>query len=82
MIQARDSRGAQGGLVRRVLVVGAMTGSLFVRGYERAERIGQAMVGRGYDGTLRLLVPWRRFRLADAAGVLVVVAVLCVIRLV
>ncbi|MBM3476887.1 MAG: hypothetical protein FJX75_26745 [Armatimonadetes bacterium] len=81
MVQARDARSPRGRLVRRVLVVGSMAGSLFVRGYERAERVGQAMVARGYDGRLRLLVPLRRFRAADAAAVLVVAGALCAMRL-
>ena len=82
MAQARDARGPRGRLGRRALVVGAMTGSLFIRGYERAERVGHAMVARGYDGSTRLLVPLRRFCLADAAAVTLVVAVLCAVRLV
>ncbi len=34
------------------LVVGGMIGSLFIRTYERGERIYQAMLGRGYQGDL------------------------------
>ena len=34
------------------LVVGSMVGSLFIRTYERGERIYQAMLGRGYQGEL------------------------------
>jgi len=82
MMQARDARASRGVLTRRILVVGAMTGSLFIRGYERAERVGHAMAARGYDGSVRLLVPLRRFGAADAAAVLVVVGALCVMRLV
>jgi cobalt/nickel transport system permease protein len=33
-------------------VIGNMMGSLFVRSYERGDRIYQAMVSRGYQGTL------------------------------
>jgi cobalt/nickel transport system permease protein len=80
MTQARDARGPRGGFVRRILTVGAMTGSLFIRGYERAERVGHAMVARGYDGSVRLLVPLRRFGTTDAAVVLAVAAALCVLR--
>ncbi|MGQ9730552.1 MAG: energy-coupling factor transporter transmembrane component T family protein [Candidatus Zipacnadales bacterium] len=82
MIQAREARGSPERLLRRIQVTSAMIGSLFIRGYERAERVGQAMVARGYDGTIRLLQPLRRFRLADAGIVLVVTAALCAVRLV
>ncbi len=52
MMQARDARGRSRGLLRRVKTVAAIVGSLFLRSYERAERIGQAMAARGFDGTL------------------------------
>ena len=35
--------------------VGQVTGTLLVRSYERAERVGQAMRARGFDGTFRSL---------------------------
>jgi len=35
-----------------------MVGSLFLRSYERSERVYAAMQARGYDGELRLL--WAR----------------------
>jgi cobalt/nickel transport system permease protein len=34
-------------------VLGATAGSLFVRSYERGERVHLAMLSRGYDGHLR-----------------------------
>jgi cobalt/nickel transport system permease protein len=37
----------------RARVTGSMVGSLFVRSYERSERIYAAMLARGFDGTLR-----------------------------
>ncbi len=53
---ARDSRAYGGGTRRhRIRTVGAMTGTLFIRSYERGERIYNAMVSRGYDGRLRSL---------------------------
>jgi cobalt/nickel transport system permease protein len=51
---ARDSRGYGGGSHRhRIRTVGTMTGTLFIRSYERGERIYNAMLSRGYDGRLR-----------------------------
>ncbi|MGD2136594.1 MAG: cobalt ECF transporter T component CbiQ [Gemmatimonadales bacterium] len=66
MMRARDSRGRPPELRRRARVAGHMAGSLFLRSFERAERVGQAMVARGYDGTVRLLVSAERVRGADA----------------
>lgn len=65
MMRARDSRGRPRELTRRARVAGHMAGSLFIRSYERAERVGQAMVARGYDGTVRLLLSAERLRAAD-----------------
>ena len=61
MMRARDSRSAAapagtkaGGSVGwRARVVGNMVGSLFLRSFERSERIHAAMQARGYDGTIR-----------------------------
>ncbi|MGQ9492859.1 MAG: cobalt ECF transporter T component CbiQ [Anaerolineae bacterium] len=61
MMRARDARsaamsGKSGGAVAwRARVTGGMVGSLFLRGYERSERIYHAMLARGYDGTIRSL---------------------------
>jgi cobalt/nickel transport system permease protein len=54
---ARESRSAgQGGTVAwRARVLGGMVGSLFIRSYERSERIYAAMVSRGYAGEVRVL---------------------------
>jgi cobalt/nickel transport system permease protein len=71
MMRARDSRGRPPELTRRARVAGHMAGSLFLRSFERAERVGQAMVARGYDGTVRSLLSAERMRVADgllAAG--------------
>ena len=59
LTRARDARsgsvtGRGGGAVWwRARVAGGMAGNLFLRGYERSERIYAAMVARGYDGEVR-----------------------------
>jgi cobalt/nickel transport system permease protein len=50
--------------------VGHVAGTLLVRGYERAERVEQAMRCRGFDGRFRALTP---FRTTAADGVFFVV---------
>jgi len=54
MQTARDARsaGPGGTILWRVRVLGDMIGSLFIRSYERSERIYQAMLARGYRGQL------------------------------
>ncbi|MFC1878945.1 cobalt ECF transporter T component CbiQ [Chloroflexota bacterium] len=42
-----------GGLLWRARVTGGMAGSLFLRAFERSDRIYTAMLSRGYDGEVR-----------------------------
>jgi cobalt/nickel transport system permease protein len=55
MKQARDSRNTGGSLIHHLRTVGRMIGILFIRSYERGERIYTAMTSRGYDGKNRTL---------------------------
>jgi cobalt/nickel transport system permease protein len=63
MMRAREARSGSwqehggGSLLWRARVTGAMAGTLFLRGYERSERIYNAMLARGYDGTSRSFPP-------------------------
>jgi cobalt/nickel transport system permease protein len=52
--QADEAGGRFGGSVAwRARVTGGMAGSLFLRGFERSDRIYVAMLSRGYDGEVR-----------------------------
>jgi cobalt/nickel transport system permease protein len=53
--------------------VGHVAGTLLVRGYERAERVGQAMRCRGFDGRFRSLATFRT-RAADVLAFALIVA--------
>lgn len=59
MLRARSARsarfdGREGGSLRwRARVVGGMVGALFVRAFERSERVYAAMQSRGFDGRTR-----------------------------
>ena len=44
-------------LAWRARVAGGMVGSLFLRSYERSERVYAAMAARGYTGEMRRLNP-------------------------
>lgn len=50
MKRAAIARNLMGNRRWQRLVIGNMMGSLFIRSYERGERIHQAMLARGYDG--------------------------------
>ncbi len=81
---ARDSRSADvgpksgGSVAWRARVTGGMVGNLFVRGYERSERVYQAMLARGYDGDIRTfaLRPLASSEYAALAGAVVILALL------
>lgn len=56
MKQARDSRNFGGGRkLWQIGTVGNMIGTLFIRSYERGERVYASMVARGFDGHSRIL---------------------------
>jgi len=55
MKQARDSRNFGGGRLWQIRTIGNMIGTLFIRSYERGERVYAAMVARGFDGRSRTL---------------------------
>jgi len=65
MKQARDSRNFGGKRLWQIRTIGNMVGTLFIRSYERGERVYAAMVARGFDGQARTL-NHLNFRLADA----------------
>jgi cobalt/nickel transport system permease protein len=64
MVRARDLRGMPPGLRARARVAGYMVGSLFLRGFERSERVSLAMQARGFTGLLPAPPP----RLLTARG--------------
>jgi len=67
---ARSAGGTDGAVLWRIKVLGGMIGSLFIRSYERSERIYYAMLSRGYDGQWPLVERFR-WRARDSwAGVL------------
>ncbi|RJP55660.1 MAG: cobalt ECF transporter T component CbiQ [Anaerolineaceae bacterium] len=64
LLRARESRSAAvpgsrsgGGVLWRAKVAGNMAGQLFLRSYERSDRIYNAMIARGYAGHLYTLNP-------------------------
>jgi cobalt/nickel transport system permease protein len=87
LVRARDARsgsltGRGGGTVWwRARVTGGMAGNLFLRGYERGERIYAAMAARGYDGEVRSfpLLPLAAGQIALLIGGLVSLAVLALL---
>jgi cobalt/nickel transport system permease protein len=62
LMRARASRSGESNLAKnrmggsiawRARVTGGMAGNLFLRGFERSDRIYMAMLSRGYDGEVR-----------------------------
>ena len=49
---ARESRGHDPRWIWQAKAVASTAGALFVRSYERGERVYLAMVSRGYDGAM------------------------------
>jgi cobalt/nickel transport system permease protein len=83
MSRTVDGRSSAG---RRLRVFSSMLGHLFVRSYEKGERVYLAMCARGYDGTVRVMArsgPMRANGWGDgmflsvSLGALAAVEVLC-----
>jgi cobalt/nickel transport system permease protein len=53
---ARDSRGYHGRWLWQIRPIAASAGALFIRSYERGERVHTAMLARGYTGAMPVLV--------------------------
>jgi cobalt/nickel transport system permease protein len=78
---ARESRGFHGRDVRQLEVVAQAAGALFIRSYERGERVHLAMLSRGYAGSMPALnespatrVEWARAAVLPLAALAVSVA--------
>lgn len=52
---ARESRGFEARNVRHIPVIARSAGALFIRSYERGERVHLAMLSRGYSGQMPVI---------------------------
>jgi len=87
LLRAREARSAGtqghksgGTLLWRAQVAGNMAGQMFVRSYERSDRIYNAMVARGYAGQMRTLHP-HKMRVSDWRWQTLVLAALLLIQI-
>ncbi|MEU2487219.1 cobalt ECF transporter T component CbiQ [Streptomyces sp. NPDC012617] len=81
MSVARRSRGFEASGVRHWGVLAKTAGALFIRSYERGERVHLAMVSRGYTGTMPVIdeVTATRTQWAHAAALPVLALVVCLL---
>ena len=81
LLRAREARSARhpgsshsgGSVFWRARVAGNMAGQLFLRSYERSERIYNAMLARGYAGTLLTINPHHLTRFDWLAGTFILI---------
>lgn len=83
LLRARESRSASvtgsrsgGSVAWRARVAGNMAGQLFIRSYERSDRVYNAMLSRGYDGHLRTMSPHELHRLDYVTMALALILIL------
>ncbi len=69
---------SEGSLLWRAKITGGMVGSLFLRSYERSERVYAAMLARGYDGRLMTSPTAALNRQMIALGSLPVIVILVI----
>jgi cobalt/nickel transport system permease protein len=80
MKRARDSRLWGGTLLWHSRVLGQMAGMLFLRSYERSERIFMAMTSRGFEG-VRLIKHKFHLDISDVVFMLAIVAISVFVRI-
>lgn len=78
MERARVARWFGGYIWRQIKVIGNLIALLFIRSYERAEKVYAAMLARGFDGNIRLINNLK-LSLRDAGFVTAVLLVLIII---
>lgn len=78
---ARESRGFEASGVRHWGVLAKSAGALFIRSYERGERVHLAMVSRGYSGSMPVIdeVTASRAQWSYASALPVAALVVCVL---
>jgi cobalt/nickel transport system permease protein len=88
LLRARESRSGAapssrsgGGVLWRAKVAGNMAGQLFLRSYERSDRIYNAMVARGYAGHLYTLNP-HEMKSSDYYATAFAIAVIFILQVV
>jgi cobalt/nickel transport system permease protein len=88
LLRAREARSARlapgsggGSLAWRARIAGHMAGQLFLRSYERSDRVYSAMLARGYAGQFLTLNP-HVMRPRDWTALLLAVVTLLLVQLV
>ncbi|GAB4463206.1 MAG: cobalt ECF transporter T component CbiQ [Anaerolineales bacterium] len=83
LLRAREARSAAaagsrsgGSVAWRARVAGNMAGQLFLRSYERSDRVYNAMLARGYKGRLNTINPHEMRRVDYLAAVLALLVIL------
>ena len=73
---AASGRSAGGSVLWRARITGNMAGQLFLRSYERSDRIYNAMISRGYKGELMTIHPHNFQRSDVIIGLLSILALI------
>ena len=87
LLRARESRSAAaagtksgGSVMWRAGIAGNMAGQLFLRSYERSDRVYNAMLARGYNGHLQTMNP-HEFRRIDTIATFIAILFLLILQL-
>ena len=78
--RAAAARGYRPRWLGQAVLIGRLVGRLFVRSYERAERVYDAMTLRGFTGQMPASGPLR-FRASDAIALVVLTSAFVAVRM-
>lgn len=76
--RARDSRYFGGKIIRQIKAFANIVGVLFIKTYNRAERVYQSMISRGFDGSIKTINNLR-FSMKDLAFSIIFLLVILIV---
>ena len=77
--RARNIRYFGGHYFRQIKIFANIIGLLFIRAYERGERVYQSMVERGFDGEIRILSNLK-FKKVDILFSVIFISILVILK--
>jgi cobalt/nickel transport system permease protein len=78
MQRARNARWFGGYIIRQIKLLGNMIALLFIRSYERSERVYLSMRSRGFDGNIRLMHNLK-LNLQDAGFIIIILLLIILV---
>jgi len=80
LLRARNSRTIKPGLALRIKTLAYVIGTMFLRTFERSERVYEAMISRGFTGEI-ITIEQMMIKKSDIIILIILFIVLCFIKM-